>query len=487
MMLLQDILYKVELCEVFGTTDLPIASICFDSRKVTKGSLFVAVKGTQFDGHQFIDKAILNGALAILAEELPSKIKEHITYLKVKDSSLALALLATNFYDNPSEKLKLVAVTGTNGKTTVATLLYQLFLSMGKSVGLISTIVNKIGDKEITSSHTTPDPITLNSLLSEMVVSGCDYCFMEASSHAIHQNRIGGLRFTGALFTNISHDHLDYHKTFDDYILAKKALFDGLSSDAFALVSKDDKHGKTMLHHCKAEHQTYALKSMADFKCRILENQFEGLLLNIDGQEVWSKLVGQFNAHNLLAIYATAILLGEDKLKTLTALSTLGAVDGRFQLIRSEGGVVGIVDYAHTPDALKNVLQTINDVKSGNRKLITIIGCGGDRDKTKRPLMAKIACELSDKAILTSDNPRTENLANILDDMQSGIEVNNLKKALTISERREAIKTACTLAEQGDIILVAGKGHEKYQEINETKYPFNDVEELKNAFKLMRI
>ncbi len=482
---LQDILYKVELCEVFGTTDLYLESICFDSRKVDNHSLFVAVKGTQVDGHEFIDKAIDKGAVAILLEELPLEIQEDITYIKVKDSSSSLGLVATNFYDNPSEKLKLIAVTGTNGKTTVATLLHQLYLLMGKSVGLLSTIVNKIGDEEIISTHTTPDAIALNSLLAEMVDAGCEYCFMEASSHAIHQNRTVGLQFAGALFTNISHDHLDYHKTFDDYILAKKALFDGLSSDAFALVNKDDKHGITMLHHCKAEQKTYAVKSMAKFKCRILENQFEGLLLKIDGQEVWTKLVGKFNAYNLLAIYATAILLGEDKLQTLTALSTLGAVDGRFQLIRSEGGVVGIVDYAHTPDALKNVLQTIQDVKGSNKKLITIVGCGGDRDKKKRPLMAKMACELSNKVILTSDNPRTENPTNILLEMQFGIESHQFKKSLTIAERKEAIKTACNLADQGDIILIAGKGHEKYQEVNGIKHPFDDVEELKKAFKLL--
>lgn len=485
MKLLQDILYKVELLEVAGSTHVAIPNICFDSRKVDKDSLFVAVKGTQVDGHDFIAKAIEQGAVAILAEELPLQKLDHVTYIRVKDSSLALGALAANFYDNPSEKLKLVAVTGTNGKTTVATLLHQMYLSMGKSVGLLSTIVNKIGEEELVSTHTTPDALALNKLLAEMVSAGCQYCFMEASSHAIHQNRIGGLQFAGALFTNISHDHLDYHKTFDDYILAKKALFDSLPSDAFALVNKDDKHGMTMLHHCKAKQHTYAVKSMADFKCRILENQFEGLLLNLDGQEVWAKLVGHFNAYNLLAIYATAVLLGEDKLQALTALSTLGAADGRFQVVRSESGVVGIVDYAHTPDALKNVLQTIQDVRDGNQQVITVVGCGGDRDKTKRPLMAKMACELSDKAILTSDNPRTESPTSILEEMQSGIEPHHFKKSLTISERKEAIKTACTLANPGDIILVAGKGHEKYQEINGIKHPFDDVEELKNTFKLL--
>ncbi len=485
MKLLQDILYKVELLEVAGSTNVAIPSVCFDSRKVSKDSLFVAVKGTQVDGHAYIDKAIELGAVAILAEELPFQKPEHVTFIRVKDSSIALGILAANFYDNPSEKLKLVAVTGTNGKTTVVTLLHNMYQSMGKKAGLLSTIVNKIGKEEVVSTHTTPDALSLNKLLADMVAQGCQYCFMEASSHAIHQNRIGGLSFTGALFTNISHDHLDYHKTFDDYILAKKALFDGLPSDAFALVNKDDRHGMTMLHHCKAEKHTYAVKSMADFKCRILENQFEGLLLNIEGQEVWTKLVGQFNAYNLLAIYATAVLLGEDKLQALTALSTLGAAEGRFQVFRSDNGVIGIVDYAHTPDALKNVLQTIQDVRNGNEKVLTVAGCGGDRDQDKRPLMAKIACEFSDKVILTSDNPRTENPASILEEMQKGVESHNLKKTLTIADRKEAIKTACSLAESGDIILLAGKGHEKYQEIEGEQHPFDDTEELINAFKLL--
>ena len=483
---LQDILYKVSVDQVVGsTTDIEISNIAFDSRKVIVNGLFVAINGTISDGHQFIDSAIVKGASAIIVEQIPANINEDITYIKVVNSHNAMGIIASNFYNNPSDRIKLVGVTGTNGKTTIVSLLHQLFGFLNVKVGMLSTIQNNIIEQVIPSTHTTPDAIALNSLLAEMVAAGCEYCFMEASSHAIHQNRIGGLQLAGALFTNISHDHLDYHKTFDDYILAKKALFDGLSSNAFALVNKDDKHGMTMLHNCKADQQTYAIKSMADFKCRILENQFEGLLLNLDGQEVWTKLVGKFNAYNLLAIYATAILLGEDKLKALTTLSTLGGADGRFQIVPSERGVVGIVDYAHTPNALKNVLQTIQDVKGGNEQLITILGCGGDRDKTKRPLMAKMACELSNKVILTSDNPRTENAISILEEMQSGIEPHQFKKSLTISERKEAIKTACTLADQGDIILVAGKGHEKYQEINGIKHPFDDVEELKNAFKLL--
>ncbi len=485
MKLLQDILYKVKLLQVEGLTDLVISSIAFDSRKVAKDSLFVALKGTKVDGHSYIDKAIKLGAKAILAEDLPLQKPDGITFIRVPDSSLALGVLAANFYDNPSEKIKLIAVTGTNGKTTVATLLYNMYHSMGEKVGLLSTIVNKIGDIEVSANYTTPDALSLNKLLSEMLAHGCQYCFMEASSHAIHQNRISGLQFSGALFTNISHDHLDYHQTFDDYILAKKALFDGLSSTSFALVNKDDRHGLTMLHHCRAEKHTFALKSMADFKCRILENQFEGLLLRIEEHEVWTKLVGQFNAYNLLAVYAVSILLGLDKLKALTALSTLDSPEGRFEVFQSENGVIGVVDYAHTPDALKNVLHTIQDVRNGKGQVISVAGCGGDRDVKKRPLLAKIACELSDKVILTSDNPRTEDPLNILQDMQNGVDPHNLKKTLTIPSRKEAIKTACSLANYGDIILVAGKGHEKYQEIEGFKHPFDDIKELKNAFKLL--
>lgn len=485
MKLLQDILYRVKLLEVAGSTHVAIPNICFDSRKVGKDSLFVAVRGTQVDGHNYIEQAIAQGAVAIVAEELPLNKPEHITYIRVNNSAIALGVLSANFYDNPSEKLKLVAVTGTNGKTTVATLLHTMYLSIGKKAGLLSTIVNKIGKESVPSTHTTPDALSLNKLLAQMVAAGCQYCFMEASSHAIHQGRIAGLSFAGALFTNISHDHLDYHKTFDDYILAKKALFDGLRSDAFALVNKDDRHAMTMLHHCKAQRHTYAVKSMADFKCRVLENQFEGLLLNIDGQEVWTKLVGQFNAYNLLSIYATAILLEEDSMQALTTLSTLGAVEGRFQVLRSSNGVVGIIDYAHTPDALKNVLKTVQDVCSASEQIITVVGCGGDRDSTKRPVMAKLACELSTRVILTSDNPRSEGPADILIDMQAGVESVHLKKTLTIADRREAIKTACSLANTGDIVLVVGKGHEKYQEIDGVKHPFDDKEELSNAFKLL--
>jgi UDP-N-acetylmuramoyl-L-alanyl-D-glutamate--2,6-diaminopimelate ligase len=453
--------------------------------KVTKDALFVAVKGTLSDGHDYIDQAIEKGAAAILAEELPLTKPDGITYIRVKDSSKALGLIASNFYDNPSDKLKLVAVTGTNGKTSIVSLLHQFYQSLGVKSGVLSTIVNKIGFNEIPSTHTTPDALSINKLLSEMVNEDCKFCFMEASSHAIHQNRISGLHFNGAVFTNISHDHLDYHKTFDDYILAKKALFDQLPVDAFALVNKDDRHGLNMLHHSDAKKYTYALKSSADFKAKIIEHQFDGMLLNIEGKEVWTKLIGEFNAYNLLAIYATAILLAEDDLQALTSLSVLNSAEGRFEVCRSDDGCIGIVDYAHTPDALLNVIRTINDIKN-EQQLITVFGCGGDRDKTKRSKMGQIASELSDRIIITSDNPRTEKPEAIMKDIAQGIEAKNLKKVLTISDRKEAIKTACSLASEGDVILIAGKGHEKYQEVDGEKFPFDDKEELKHTFNLLR-
>lgn len=481
MRLLQDILYKIELQEVVGLTNVAISSICFDSRNVIKDALFVAVRGTQNDGHQYIEQAHQRGAIAILAEELPATKEEHLTYLKVKNSSKALGILASNFFDNPSEKLKLVAVTGTNGKTSVATLLHAFYQSMAESSGLISTIENKIGFQSLSSTHTTPDAISINALLDDMYRQGCKYCFMEASSHAIHQNRTFGLRFAGAIFTNISHDHLDYHGTFDDYILAKKALFDQLTPDAFALVNKDDRHGLNMLHHCSAQHYTYALKSKADFKAKVIENQLDGMLLNIQGKDVWSKLVGQFNAYNLLAIYATAVLLGQDEYQALTSISTLNSAEGRFEVMRSVDRKVAIVDYAHTPDALLNVLKTINDVKH-NQQLITVFGCGGDRDKDKRPKMGQIASQFSDKIILTSDNPRSENPNLIIDEILSGIPKEKIKNVLTISDRKSAIKTAYSLANEGDIILVAGKGHEKFQEIDGQKISFDDKQELQNLF-----
>ena len=486
MKLLKDIIYKAGIEEVIGSTQVAIEKVCFDSREIEKFSLFVAVSGTQVDGHQFITKGIEAGALAIVCEKFPEEIKEEVTYIRVQNSSAALGIIAANFYDNPASEIKLVGITGTNGKTTTATLLHDLYTALGYKSGLLSTVVNKIGTEEIAATHTTPDAIQLNALLRRMITEDCEYCFMEVSSHAIHQNRIAGLDFTGGVFTNITHDHLDYHKTFDEYLKAKKFFFDCLSEDAFALVNKDDKNGMVMQQNTKAKKVTYALKSMSDYSCRIIESDFSGMQLNIDGSEVWTKLIGQFNAYNLLAIYSTAVLLGEDKLNVLTAISNLVSVDGRFQYIKSANNIAGIVDYAHTPDALKNVLKAINDIRTGNEQLITLVGCGGDRDKEKRPIMAEIACELSDKIILTSDNPRSENPEDIIKDMRQGVDGTHFKKVLAIVNREEAIRTACTLASDGDIILVAGKGHEKYQEINGEKLPFDDMKILEETFEIMK-
>jgi UDP-N-acetylmuramoyl-L-alanyl-D-glutamate--2,6-diaminopimelate ligase len=484
--LLKDIIYKAGIEEVIGSTQVAIEKICFDSREIEKFSLFIAVSGTQVDGHQFIAKGIKAGAIAIVCEQFPEDINEEVTYIKVLNSSAALGVIAANFYDNPASEIKLVGVTGTNGKTTTATLLHDLYAQLGHKSGLLSTVVNKIGAQEIDSTHTTPDAIQLNALLRYMIAEECEYCFMEVSSHAIHQNRIAGLDFTGAVFTNITHDHLDYHKTFDEYLKAKKFFFDCLSESAFALVNKDDKNGMVMMQNTKAQKNTYALKSMSDYSCKVVESDFSGMLLNVDGSEVWTKLIGKFNAYNLLAIYSTAVLLGQDKLTVLTAISNLVSVDGRFQYVKSQNNIAGIVDYAHTPDALKNVLKTINDIRTGNEKVITIVGCGGDRDTEKRPIMAQIACEFSDKIILTSDNPRSENPDDIIKDMRQGVDGVHFNKVLAISNREEAIRTACSLASDGDIILVAGKGHEKYQEINGEKLPFDDMEILDSTFKLMR-
>lgn len=487
MKLLSDILYKVRLEEVSGSTHMAIASVAFDSRKVKKDSLFVATRGTAVDGHDFIDKAIENGAAAIVCEQLPEQRQETVTYVKVADSSYALGIIACNYFSNPSEKLKLVGVTGTNGKTTSVTLLFNLFRSLGYSAGLLSTVQNKINQTVIPATHTTPDALVLNELLAEMVEKGCEYVFMEVSSHAVVQNRIAGIQFTGAVFTNITHDHLDYHKTFDEYIKAKKRFFDQLPSQAFALVNRDDRNGLIMLQNTKAQKHTYALKTMADFKCRIIENHLNGLLLNIDNHEVWVKLIGTFNAYNVLAVYATAVLLKENTTNILTALSNLNSVEGRFQYVRSPKGVIGIVDYAHTPDALKNVLETIKDIRTGNEQVITLVGCGGDRDSAKRPVMAAIACEYSSKVILTSDNPRSEDPEEILNQMQKGINPADAKKTLRITDRREAIKAACSFSNKGDIILIAGKGHEKYQEIKGVKYDFDDLEILRETIKNLDI
>lgn len=484
MKLLKDILYKVGLVEIIGSTNVAITAISFDSRKIEMDSLFVAVKGTLSDGHKYIDDTIAKGAVAVLCEELPNTLNDKITYIKVNDASVALGIIAGNFYDNPSESLVLVGVTGTNGKTTTVTLLFSLFKKMGYNVGLLSTVKNQINNEIIPATHTTPDAIQLNALLRLMLDKGCTHCFMEVSSHAVMQNRISGIHFSGGVFTNITHDHLDYHKTFQEYIKAKKRFFDMLGPDAFALTNKDDANGELMLQSTKATKKTYSLHAMADFRCKVVENQFSGLLLNIDNNEVWSKLIGNFNAYNLLAVYATAVLLKEDKTNVLTTLSTLSSVEGRFQYIRSDNGIVGIVDYAHTPDALMNVLKTIKDIRTGNEQVITVVGCGGDRDAAKRPIMAKIACDLSNKVILTSDNPRSEEPEAIIKQMEKGVDAVNHKKTISITDRSEAIKMACSIAKAGDIILVAGKGHEKYQEVRGVKHPFDDMQVLKENFKL---
>ncbi len=485
MSLLKDILYGVAIEQVIGTTDILVNALHFDSREASQGSLFIAINGTQTNGHQYIKATIQQGAIAIVCEKMPDEFTDGITYIKVANSAKALGIIAANFYHNPSQKLKLVGITGTNGKTTVATLLYQLFTALGYKTGLISTVENQINGKIIPSTHTTPNPIALNQLLADMVVQGCDYCFMEVSSHAIVQQRIAGVIFTGGVFTNITHDHLDFHKTFDNYIKAKKTFFDGLPKSAFALTNVDDKNGNVMLQNTQANKKTYALKTLANFKGKIIENQFSGLHLDINGNEVYFKMVGSFNAYNLLAVYGTALLLGQDSLNVLTVLSTLSGAEGRFDYIISPNKVVGIVDYAHTPDALQNVLSTISDLANGTEKVITIIGCGGDRDTTKRPIMARTACDWSDKVILTSDNPRTETPETIIEQMMQGVSPVNLKKVMRITDRREAIKTACHLAQPGDIILLAGKGHEKYQEINGVKTHFDDKEILTQQFNLL--
>ncbi len=483
---LQNILKGIKVIRVIGNPDPEIRSVQFDSRKIEPADVFVAVKGTKSDGHEFIEQVIQAGAVAVVCELLPSDLNEAITYIQVEKSGLALGIMASNHYDNPSTKLKLVGVTGTNGKTTIASLLHEVFQKLGYKSGLLSTIRNKIGDRIIEATHTTPDPIQLNNLLNQMVLSGCSYCFMEVSSHAIDQDRIAGLAFKGGIFTNLTHDHLDYHGTVENYLKAKKKFFDNLTSDAFALTNVDDRNGRVMLQNTKASRKTYSLKSDSDFKCRIIENQFEGLQLNIDGEEFWTNLIGKFNAYNLLAVYAAAILLGEKKQDVLTSLSAVKAVEGRFDYIRSQNNIVGIIDYAHSPDALNNVLSTIAAIRTRNETLITVVGAGGDRDKLKRPLMAKVACEFSNRVILTSDNPRSENPEDIIDEMEKGIDDVNIGKVLKIVNRKEAIKTACALAKPGDIILIAGKGHEKYQEIKGVKHPFDDKEILK-GFLLINI
>lgn len=471
---LKDILKQVEVDSIKGSAEIKIGQISFDSRDIEKGALYVAQKGLVVDGHLFIDEVIRKGAVAIVCQEMPSITQDNITYIQVKNSQRALAFIASNFYENPSKKLKLVGVTGTNGKTTVATQLYNLFSLAGKKSGLISTISIKIGPQQFSTTHTTPDSITINKSLGQMVDEGVEYCFMEVSSHGIHQNRTAGLVFEGAIFTNLTHDHLDYHKTFAEYRDVKKRFFDELSKDAFALTNADDKNGMVMLQNTNAKQYTYALKTVADFKGKILENQFSGLVLSIDSQELYTKLIGEFNAYNLLAIYGAATLLGLEKMEVMRLISMLKNVDGRFQYTISPKGVIAIVDYAHTPDALKNVLETINSIRTNNEKVITVVGCGGDRDKTKRPKMASIATQLSNQVILTSDNPRTEDPIEILKDMELGVSPEHFKKYVTIADRLQAIKAACQMAEENDIILIAGKGHETYQIIGKTKIDFDD-------------
>jgi UDP-N-acetylmuramoyl-L-alanyl-D-glutamate--2,6-diaminopimelate ligase len=475
MNVIKDILYKVSLTSTYGDMERKVSDIVFDSRKVVENSAFVAVKGTQVDGHDFISLALEKGATTIICEQLPESLATGITYIQVVDSAKALGIMAANFYGNPSEKIKVVAVTGTNGKTTTVTLLHQLFVRMGYSTGLLSTVENKINEEVIPSTHTTPDAVSVQALLRKMADVGCTHCFMEASSHAIVQERIAGLKLSGAVFTNITHDHLDYHGTFDEYIKAKKKLFDELPKDAFALVNGDDKRGGVMVQNCRGTLQTFGLKSAADFKAKILSNTIEGLELDVNGKLIWFRMIGSFNAYNLLGVLGTAVLLGEDEDEVLRELSAIKGAKGRFDRI-SIGGITAIVDYAHTPDALDNVLKTINAFRTGNEQLITVVGCGGNRDKTKRPTMAKIAVSESTKAIFTSDNPRFEEPAEILRDMQAGVGPTDFRKTLTIEDRREAIKTALLLCQKGDIVLIAGKGHEDYQEIKGVKHHFDDAE-----------
>lgn len=467
--------------EVHIPENTVVNDLVFDSRKANSTSVFVAVKGVHADGHSFVNQVISQGCRCIVVEVLQA-VEDEVIQLVVEDSAQALAQMASNFYYNPSFKLQLVGVTGTNGKTTTTTLLHHLFNQLGHKSGLISTVVNKIGLEEIPSTHTTPDPVQLNALLAKMVDAGCTYCFMEVSSHAIHQKRIGGLHFVGGAFTNITHDHLDYHKTFKEYIHVKKAFFDHLGKDAFALVNTDDRNGMVMVQNTAATVKTFALKTMADYKAKVLENQFSGLVLQLNQQEVWTKLIGDFNAYNLLVVYGVADLLGLDRLEVLRVISSLDSVDGRFQYFTSQHGITAIVDYAHTPDALENVLKTIANIRTRNEQVITVIGCGGDRDKEKRPKMAAIACQLSDKVVLTSDNPRSENPDVIIEEMMAGVEGQHYKKTLSITDRMQAIKTAISLAEKGDILLIAGKGHEKYQEIAGVKHDFDDLQITKDLF-----
>lgn len=479
---LKQLIGGLECLQIIGSTSITIAEIQFDSRAVGGNDLFVAVKGTLTDGHLFINTAIGLGASAIICEDLPKEIDDSVTYIRVSNSAIALALVAAEFYEHPSSKLKLVGITGTNGKTTVATLLQKLFTELGYHAGLLSTVQNLVGERVVASTHTTPDPLALNKLLSEMVDEGCDYCFMEVSSHAIGQHRIDGLSFAGGVFTNLSHDHLDFHKTFDEYIKTKKTFFDHLPKHSFALTNADDKNGMVMLQNSAAFKKTYALRTLADYKGKVLESHFNGMLMSIDGNELWVRLIGDFNAYNILATYGTALLLEQDRAKVLMILSRITGAAGRFETIISPEGIIGIVDYAHTPDALENVLKTILDLRHGTTQVITVVGCGGDRDKTKRPEMAEVAVRMSDKVIFTSDNPRSEEPLAILKDMEAGVAADKKRKYFTISDRREAIRAACHLALSGDIVLVAGKGHETYQEVKGMRHAFDDKQVLIESF-----
>ena len=484
-MQLKELLYKVALVSVKGPTDIAVSKIEFDSRKVAHQDVFVAIRGTVSNGHDYIAKAIELGAVVIVCDTLPEQFHDGVTYVQVVDTNSALAYMANNFYGNPSSQLKLVGVTGTNGKTTIATLLYQLFKKAGYKVGLLSTVKIMVDDTVYKATHTTPDSLTINQYLNAMVQIGCEFCFMEVSSHGVHQKRTEGLVFEGGVFTNLSHDHLDYHASFAEYRDVKKSFFDHLPKTAFALTNNDDKNGPVMLQNTQARKLTYALKSMADYKAQILENQLSGLLLKVNENEVWVKLIGSFNAYNLLAIYGVALALGLEKIETLRLLSELESVSGRFQFIVSKDKITAIVDYAHTPDALENVLRTISDIRTKNEQLITVVGCGGDRDKTKRPVMAQIAAALSDKVIFTSDNPRSESPEQIIAEMEAGVEPQHFKKTISIVDRKQAIKTACQLAHANDILLIAGKGHETYQEINGVRHDFDDMQIVKEILELL--
>lgn len=483
---LDELLNGVDVEVLVGSKAVKVAAVGFDSRKVVRGQLFVAVSGTQVDGHKFIADSIEKGAVAVVCEHLPEEKPEGITFIVVKNSLVACGRIASNFYGRPSEKLKLVGITGTNGKTTTVTLLYRMFRELGYKVGLLSTVVNYIDDRTVDATHTTPDAVQLNALLAEMVEAGCEYCFMEVSSHSIDQHRIEGLHFEGAMFSNITHDHLDYHKTFDAYIKAKKAFFDSLPKASFALTNVDDRNGMVMLQNCSGIVKTYGLKNPCDFKTKIIESHFDGMLININGADIWTRFLGDFNAYNLTAVYGAAILLGADKDEVMRIISMLGPVNGRFEYVKSKNGITAIVDYAHTPDALVNVINTINRMRKEDQRLLVVVGAGGNRDKTKRPVMASVAVANADLVVLTSDNPRNEDPNDILNDMRAGIRAEDMGKVLTITDRKEGIKTACMLARPNDIILVAGKGHEDYQEVQGVKHHFDDKEVLREIFETLQ-